>query len=84
MIATGLNVLESLLSIYMINYSSRSSMWLWVSGYAAINFIQNHPPETNPLDTTRTRQKPSPRDNRCVQKPSPRDKTGSQNPTPGT
>ena len=32
MIATGLNVLESLLSITMINYTSASSMWLWHSG----------------------------------------------------
>ena len=32
MIATGLNVLESLLSISMINYSIESSRWLWHSG----------------------------------------------------
>ena len=52
---------------------------------AGINFIQNHPPPppgTNPRDTTRREQKPSPRDNNCVQKPFPRDKTGSQKPHP--
>ena len=32
MIATGLNVPESLLSISMINYSIKSSMWSWHSG----------------------------------------------------
>ena len=54
-----------------------------VSSYAGINFIQNHPPPgTNPRDTTRREQKPSPRDNNCVQKPFPRDKTGSQKPHP--
>ena len=51
--------------------------------YAGINFIQNHPPPgTNPRDTTRREQKPSPRDNNCVQKPFPRDKIGSQKPHP--
>ena len=40
------------------------------------------PPGTNPRDTTRREQKPSPRDNNCVQKPFPRDKTGSQKPHP--
>ena len=50
---------------------------------AGINFIQNHPPPgTNPRDTTRREQKPSPRDNNCVQKPFPRDKIGSQKPHP--
>ena len=46
---------------------------------AAINFIQNDSPGTNPRDTTRKGQNP-PRDNHCLQKPSPRDKTGSQKP----
>ena len=32
MIATGLKVLELLLSISMINYSIESSMWLGLSG----------------------------------------------------
>ena len=32
MIAAGLNVLESQLSLSMINYSYTSSMWLWLRG----------------------------------------------------
>ena len=32
MIATGLNILQSLLSITMINYYSTSGKWLWHSG----------------------------------------------------
>ena len=52
------------------------------SNNVAINFIQNHPPGTNPRDTTRRGRKPSPRDNLCVQKPSPQDKTGSEKPHP--
>ena len=32
MIATGLNVPELLLSIAVINYSTVSSMWMWLSG----------------------------------------------------
>ena len=48
----------------------------------SINFIQNHPPGTNPRDTTLKKQKPSTRDNHCVQNPSPQDKTGNQKPHP--
>ena len=40
------------------------------------------PPGTNPWDTTRREQKPSPWDTNCAQKPFPRDKTGSQKPHP--
>ena len=50
--------------------------------YAAINFIQNHPPQNKTLEHYSKGAKTFPPDNHCVQKPSRRDKTGSQKPHP--
>ena len=59
------------------------SVQIFKSPYAAISFIENHPPPgTSPRDTTRRGQKPFPWDNHCVQNPSTQDKTGSQRPHP--
>ena len=70
----------------MSKYTTLPNSELITSKMAKLCRYQFHPkpspPGTNPRDTTRREQKPSPRDNNCVQKPFPRDKTGSQKPHP--
>ena len=56
--------------------------WNWLNTVMQVSISSKTiPPKTNPQETTRREQKPSPEDH-CVQKPSPHDRTGNQKPHP--